>query len=166
MKQNGGYWAALCVGLFVGIGIYTFQYASGFSYFRTDARACLNCHIMGPQFDAWQKASHHTSATCVDCHLPQDFPDKYIAKSDNGYRHSKGFTFQDFHEPIVISKRGAAILQENCVRCHAAMVHDIQPSNKKDDSFRCVHCHSAVGHGERVGMGRFEERHTQEENKK
>ena len=156
MTKTKGTWAALMVGLFAGVGIYTFQYAEGFSYFKTDARSCLNCHIMNPSFDSWQKASHHTSASCVECHLPQTFPAKYIAKSDNGYRHSKGFTFQDFHEPIFISKGGAKILQDNCVRCHGALVHDLTPADGKDASFQCVHCHSSVGHGERVGMGRYE----------
>ena len=42
------------------------------------------------------------TASCVDCHLPHDFVGKYLAKADNGYHHSKGFTLQDFHEPILI----------------------------------------------------------------
>jgi cytochrome c nitrite reductase small subunit len=162
MRITGLGWMAVAVGVFAGIGLFTFHYAEGFSYFKTDSRACLNCHIMGPWFDAWQKASHHTSATCVDCHLPQTFPAKYIAKSDNGYRHSKGFTFQDFHEPIVISKSGSKILQNNCVRCHRDMVHDIRPT-EKDPSFQCVHCHATAGHGSRAGMGRYEHPSPQEE---
>ena len=65
------------------------------------------------------------SARCVDCHLPHEFVPKYIAKADNGYRHSKGFTFMDFHEPIMITPRNARTLQENCLRCHGDFVHDI-----------------------------------------
>lgn len=164
MKRIGRLWAAVAVGVLAGLGLFTFHYAEGLSYFRSDARACLNCHLMQPQFDSWQKASHHTAASCVDCHLPQTFPAKYIAKSDNGYRHSKGFTFQDFPEPIVISKSGARILQENCLRCHDAMVHDLTLANPRDASFRCVHCHASVGHGERTGMGRWEPISLREEN--
>ena len=61
-----------------------------------------------------------STATCRTHFVP-----KYIAKADNGYRHSKGFTFMDFHDPIMIKPRNAAILQENCLRCHGDFVHDI-----------------------------------------
>lgn len=137
--------------------MYTFHYGEGLSYFSKNPQACVNCHIMQPQFDSWQKASHHTSATCVDCHLPHGIISKYIAKADNGYRHSKGFTLQDFHEPILMSPQNKKILQENCMRCHDAMVHGLVGSGKSDSkSLNCTHCHSGVGHGERAGMGRFE----------
>lgn len=152
-------WLVLVIlgGLFIGVGLATFRYGEGLSYFSKDPKACVNCHIMQPQFDSWQKASHHTVASCVECHLPHNTIEKYIAKADNGYRHSKGFTFQDFHEPIMISNRNSKILQENCLRCHDGMVHGLAVSIKADPkAVGCVHCHSTVGHGEKTGMGRFE----------
>ena len=93
---------AVTFGVMVGLGLFTFRYAEGMSYFSTDPRACANCHIMNDQYASWTKAPHHGAATCVDCHLPHDFVGKYLAKASNGYHHSKGFTFQDFHEPIQI----------------------------------------------------------------
>jgi cytochrome c nitrite reductase small subunit len=141
-------------GVLLGVGGYTFRYAEGLSYFSADPRACVNCHIMQPQYDSWQKASHHTVATCVDCHLPHDFVGKYLAKADNGYHHSKAFTLQNFHEPIMITPRNAAILQANCVDCHEATVHTMGAGATTDpEAIRCVHCHRHVGHGERVGLG-------------
>jgi cytochrome c nitrite reductase small subunit len=86
------------LGVLLGIGGTTFNYAEGLSYLSTDPAACANCHIMQPQYDAWQKASHHTAATCADCHLPPGFPEKYVAKAENGWNHSKAFTLQDFPE--------------------------------------------------------------------
>jgi cytochrome c nitrite reductase small subunit len=72
----------------------------------------------------------------------------------NGYHHSKGFTFQDFHEPILITPYNAAILQENCLRCHADLVHDQLAGATTDrDAILCVHCHRDVGHGEAAGLG-------------
>jgi cytochrome c nitrite reductase small subunit len=107
-----------------------------------------------PQFDSWQKASHHTVATCVDCHLPHDFVGKYIAKAENGWNHSKAFTLQDFPEPIKITPKNADILQANCIQCHDGFVHEIlRGSRSEDASIRCVHCHRSVGHGEIVGLG-------------
>src|SRR5690606_24278392 len=90
----------VALGVFAGVGLVTFDHAEGLSYFSTDPAACANCHIMQPQYDSWQNSSHHTVATCVDCHLPHDFIGKYRAKAENGYHHSVGFTFQNFHEPI------------------------------------------------------------------
>lgn len=145
---------ALPVGLVLGMGGYTFQYAEGLSYFSTDPRACMNCHIMRPQFDSWQKSSHHTAARCVDCHLPHTLVAKYLAKAENGYHHSKGFTFQDFHEPIMIKAKNSRILQDNCLACHRDMVHDLVAGSTTDaHALRCVHCHQGVGHGEPAGLG-------------
>jgi cytochrome c nitrite reductase small subunit len=139
-------------GVLLGLSGFTFNYAEGWSYLSSDPLACVNCHIMRPQYDAWQKASHHAVATCADCHLPADFPEKYIAKAENGWNHSKAFTLQNFHEPIVITPKNAEILHANCLRCHADMVHYLSLSST-EGSPRCVHCHITVGHGVPLGLG-------------
>lgn len=144
----------MAFGVFVGVGAYTFRYAEGLSYFSTDPAACANCHIMQSQYDSWQKSSHHAVAKCIDCHLPHDFIGKYIAKAENGYHHSKGFTFQDFHEPIMIKPKNGQILQDNCLACHGEFVHELVAGATTDpNSIRCVHCHASVGHGPRTGLG-------------
>ncbi len=152
-----GKWAillAVTLGLAAGVGSYTFRYAEGLSYFSTNPAACVNCHIMQPQYDAWQKSSHHAVAKCIDCHLPHAFIPKYLAKAENGYRHGERFTTQNFVEPIFVQAAGRKILQDNCVRCHQLLAHDIAtgPRGKLDD-LTCVHCHAGVGHGERAGLG-------------
>ncbi|MEW5764219.1 MAG: cytochrome c nitrite reductase small subunit [Acidobacteriota bacterium] len=140
--------AALLVGVAAGVGFFTFGYAEGLSYFSQDPAACRNCHIMNDSFDSWQKSGHHGAAACVDCHLPHGFVEKYLAKAENGYHHSRGFTLQDFHEPIRIKEKNAGILQENCVRCHGELVHDLVASaSARAGGVRCVHCHADVGHG-------------------
>lgn len=144
--------AALLLGLVVGVGMFTFDYGEGLSYFSHDPLACKNCHIMNDQYESWAKAGHHQAAVCLDCHLPHKTIPKLIAKAENGYWHSKGFTFQDFHEPIIIKPRNAYILQENCLACHGDFVHDIVAGSKTaDDAVTCVHCHRGVGHGARMG---------------
>lgn len=137
-----------------GMGAVTFRYAEGFSYLSSEPEVCINCHIMQPQYDGWQKASHHAVARCVDCHLPEAFFAKYVAKAENGYRHAKEFTAGTFAEPITIQARGRQILQGNCVRCHADLVAELnQGSPDGPGQVECVHCHSTVGHGEKAGLG-------------
>lgn len=140
--------AASTIGLFAGVGTYTFYYAEGLSYFSNDPRACVNCHVMRDHFDGWLKSPHHAVATCNDCHTPIDFIPKYLSKAENGFWHSKGFTLQDFHEPIMIRPKNSVVLQENCVRCHQRFVAEINAhagdAQKMSD---CVSCHRDVGHG-------------------
>ena len=148
---------AVLIGALLGLGGFTFQYGEGLSYFSNDPAACVNCHIMQPQYDSWQKASHHTVAACIDCHLPHDFVPKWIAKAENGYLHSRAFTFQDFHEPIVIRERNAEILRENCVACHGDLMHQsLALASSEREPVNCIHCHKSVGHGETTGLGRMD----------
>jgi cytochrome c nitrite reductase small subunit len=148
-KING--WVLLLAGLvgFVfGLGCYTVYYAEGLSYLSNDPKACANCHIMRDQYEGWQKASHHAAATCNDCHVPYDLVGKYFAKAENGYHHSKAFTLQDFHEPIMIKEKNSAILQQNCRRCHSEFVSQTTMTlHTNADKLDCVHCHQSVGHG-------------------
>src|SRR5262249_2526691 len=140
----------LCVlaGVALGAGAYTVRYAEGFSYLSNDPKACVNCHIMRARFDGWQKASHHAVATCNDCHVPHETIPKYLVKAENGLWHSKGFTLQDFPEPIRIRPVSLNILEINCVRCHLDLVNDILGhGSTATERFDCVHCHAAVGHG-------------------
>lgn len=140
----------LCVslGILLGLGSYTFWYAQGGSYFSSDPKACVNCHVMREQYDSWQKASHHAHATCVDCHLPHEGLAKWVAKAENGFWHSTRFTLQDFHEPIMIHDKNARILQDNCLTCHKDLTADLSRHGAfADGSNQCVRCHRGVGHG-------------------
>lgn len=156
-------WSSLTMsvvfGAFAGAGSLTFYSAKGTAYLSDDPKVCVNCHIMREQYAGWQQASHHAVATCNDCHLShKNLLAKLIVKASNGYAHSRAFTMQDFAEPIRIKPHNAVVLEENCLRCHAALIEDITahgtlgvPSdpNLKADLFGCVRCHQEVGHGPR-----------------
>ena len=145
---------AISVGVILGLGGFTFYYGEGHSYLSKNPEACVNCHIMNPQYDSWQKASHHTAATCAQCHLPHSFPDKYISKAENGFNHSKAFTLQNFHEPIAITAKNSRILQENCIYCHSQITENLtHGTTTHANAVSCVHCHRTVGHGEPLGLG-------------
>lgn len=135
-------------GVLFGLGLFTFGYARGTSYFSDNPQTCVNCHIMREQFDAWSHSSHARVATCNDCHTPHDFPMKYIVKGINGFNHSVAFTLGNFPEPIRIRNFNADIVQNNCVECHqtlVSLVHD----DRANQELRCISCHGNVGHGTR-----------------
>lgn len=156
----------MIAGIGLGVGLFTLYYANAFSYLGSNPKTCANCHIMHPQYDSWQRSSHHAAAGCVDCHLPHDLVGKYVAKSLNGYHHSKAFTLQNFHEPIRIKAGNSKILQDNCVRCHRDMVSGLITCRfGKGDIPRCVQCHWTSGHGETAGLGGPEDNEINERNK-
>lgn len=149
------------IGSFLGATAYTAHYAKATSYLSDDPRACVNCHVMNDQYNAWSSSSHHSKATCNDCHVPHDSVlSKYLVKAEHGYRHSKGFTFNDFHEPIRMTPGSRTVVIDNCVRCHDAMTHDIRLSaggrgsgvgsgvnSEGGNAVDCIHCHASVAHG-------------------
>jgi len=130
------------VGAALGLGLYTFVYAQGYSYFSNDPAACANCHVMREYFDSWQRSSHHANAVCNDCHTPHALVGKYLTKAENGWNHSLRFTLQDFPDPIRIRPANAGKLRANCLRCHLDMASQMPEED-------CVRCHAGVGHGPR-----------------
>lgn len=143
---------SMLLGVFIGLGSYTFVYAQGASYLSNDPRACANCHVMREHYDGWQKSSHHAHATCNDCHTPHEFLPKYLSKLENGFLHSKAFTLMDFHEPIRIRGINLERLNHNCVSCHQEMVSEIDRSGSLHtggEVFNCIRCHADTGHGPR-----------------
>lgn len=146
------------LGSFAAAVGYTAHYASATSYLSDDPAACINCHVMNDHHAGWERGPHHAVATCNDCHVPHDsLLSKYLVKAEHGYRHSKGFTFQDFHEPIQLTPGSRQVVIENCVRCHDAMTHEIRQSasgsgpsagsRPAPGDLDCIHCHAAVAHG-------------------
>jgi len=62
----------------------------------------------------------------------------------------------NFPEPIRIKPGNSKVLENNCLRCHGALVSDITahgtlgvPTDpvQKADLYGCVRCHQGVGHG-------------------
>lgn len=152
--RKTGFILATLTGMLAGLGFFVFNFGEGFSYFSEDPSTCINCHVMQPHYDSWQKNVHHAFATCNDCHMPADsLVDKMIAKSVNGWNHSKAFTLDNYPEPIRITAYNAEILQANCLRCHQDLVDTITfPHAGLGDpkhAVSCVSCHQDVGHGAR-----------------
>jgi cytochrome c nitrite reductase small subunit len=136
------------IGIFLGASGFTFYSGRAASYLSNEPQVCVNCHVMREHFDGWQKASHHSFATCNDCHMPHDFIGKWMTKASNGYHHSIAFTYWIFRDPIRIKPGNAEILNANCLVCHRNFVGEITAHRVVDDSeLYCVRCHEGVGHG-------------------
>ena len=136
--------SGIVAGISLGIGIYLFWYAKGYSYLSHESTACINCHVMKEQFDSWMKASHHTIAQCNDCHLSGNLVSQLKTKMLNGFSHSLAFTLQNFHEPIRIKKRNRKVVESSCRNCHTPLLEASGMHGGKD--MFCLGCHGQVGH--------------------
>lgn len=149
-------WAKLALmvlfGGIVGLSMFTVTYAEATSYLSDDPDACRNCHVMNDVHDAWARGPHHAVATCNDCHIPHDFPAKYVVKAMNGWNHSLAFTLQDFPEPIRITPFNKTVALANCLVCHGDFVSLVnhQGQSELED---CTRCHASIGHDE-IGVGK------------
>lgn len=141
------------------IGFYTFYNAKGASYLSNASESCNNCHIMNEVYNDYLAAPHskkvkgEARATCVDCHLPHSFVNKWIAKAQSGLGHAYAFTFKLDKLPtnLTANEKSKKMVQDNCIRCHAdyasAAINATTMTNPhKDSSLSCVSCHNGVGH--------------------
>lgn len=135
---------AVAVGALLGSSLFVLDYAEGLSYLSDDPAACANCHVMRPQYEAWQRSAHAAVATCNDCHTPHALIRKYVTKARNGWNHSTAFTLENFREPIRIKPANLAVVEENCRGCHEALVSEILGHG--DDQIVCTRCHRDAGH--------------------
>ena len=161
--------AVTLVGAAGGLGLYTFGMARGYSYLTNDPGACANCHIMSEHFGAWMKGSHHSVATCNDCHTPHDLVGKYTVKARNGFWHSFYFTTGRYPDPLRITESNRVVTEQACRYCHAeitdAIDHEAASSATRDrvrtatalpaattsgakaaEPISCIRCHRYVGH--------------------
>lgn len=146
LQGAAGWFFAVTLGCFVGIGVFTFVYARGASYLTDDPQACVNCHVMRPQYDGWVKSSHRMGAVCNDCHTPEGLVPKYASKAFNGFLHAAAFTTGHFPDEIQIKPHMRAITERACLKCHAEIVQAINVSDDRAGQLSCVRCHRNVGH--------------------
>jgi cytochrome c nitrite reductase small subunit len=137
---------AVLIGLAVGLAAYTFLYAKGGSYLTNDPAACANCHVMQNHYDAWLKSSHHSVATCNDCHTPPGLVPKYLVKLENGAHHSWAFTTGRFPDNIMITNRDMKVAEKACRKCHSEITAAIDHAHGLGANTNCIRCHESVGH--------------------
>jgi cytochrome c nitrite reductase small subunit len=146
---------AIASGLLFGLLAYIFYISNAVSYMSDDPRACINCHVMNPQYASWTHSAHREYATCNDCHVPQNnILNKYFFKAKDGLRHATMFTLRLEPQVIRIKEEGSDVVQTNCIRCHNDLITDNQMLIKtsefdhfRTDGRKCWECHREVPHG-------------------
>ena len=142
--------------IMIGLFGYVVNASNMASYLSEDPKVCINCHVMNTQYATWQHSSHRESATCVQCHLPQDsFIDKMIAKSRDGFNHSVAMTFGTYDNSIRVSDDAAKRIQNSCISCHrelvSQMIENTKSYKKNSGSSQvdrnCWDCHRSTPHG-------------------
>lgn len=152
--RKWGMAAAISMGAFLGLGFYVLKLSNASSYLSDDPKACINCHVMMPQYLTWNKSSHREVASCNDCHVPQDNVfNQYYFKAMDGLYHSTIFTLRAEPEVIKAREASAEVIQNNCIRCHDARItdpklmatvvdHEVHRTDRT-----CWECHREVPHG-------------------
>ena len=147
-------WLYVMGGLLGGILAFNIYISKAWSYLSDDPKACVNCHIMAPQYATWNHSSHRERATCNDCHVPHDNVfRKYFFKAKDGARHATMFTLHMEPQVIFIHEAGQEVVKENCIRCHGDLLTDsklstqtaFQVHSKTDRN--CWECHRETPHG-------------------
>jgi cytochrome c nitrite reductase small subunit len=131
-----------------------FKLSNAISYLSDDEHACINCHVMTPQYATWFHSSHRERAKCNDCHVPHDnIFRKYFFKASDGLRHSFMFTFNLEPQVIRIKEAGKSVTQENCIRCHKNQIENVSintitlKNSLEGKGHLCWDCHREVPHG-------------------
>jgi cytochrome c nitrite reductase small subunit len=146
--------ATVLVGAIFGLGIYLTKLSNAASYLSDDPQACVNCHIMTPQYITWKHSSHREVAHCNDCHVPHDnVVSKYFFKAKDGLYHASIFTLRAEPQVIRALEPSVDVIQANCVRCHQDQVTDakmfsmVEKHQEARTGRTCWECHREVPHG-------------------
>jgi len=138
---------AAAIGLLAGIAIFGVKYSAMTSYLSSDPKACVNCHVMQPEYDAWSRGPHRSVATCDDCHLPHDnVVAKYSVQIQDGILHGYKFTTDSYPTNIKIRDSSLQVVNSTCLSCHGTMTSSLHEPLKPGETITCTHCHQNVGH--------------------
>ncbi|MGH1362582.1 MAG: cytochrome c nitrite reductase small subunit [Calditrichia bacterium] len=144
----------LLSGIITGLAFFIAWIANVGSYLTDDPRACVNCHVMTPQYITWSHSSHKDVTTCNDCHVPQDNVFKtYLFKAKDGLYHASIYTLRAEPQAIVMHEAGRTAVQNNCIRCHGDQVTDARTASQVEGHAAsrlertCWDCHRETPHG-------------------
>jgi cytochrome c nitrite reductase small subunit len=117
--------------------------ARGLSFLSDDPKACVGCHVMETQYEAWFHAPHRGVTTCNDCHLPNGNPAaKWLEKARAGAKDTIKFWAGAHAVNVKAAESTKAVVQANCLRCHSEVAREI----RKGGGENCSSCHRNTSH--------------------
>ncbi|UXP34177.1 cytochrome c nitrite reductase small subunit [Reichenbachiella agarivorans] len=144
----------LVCGLMAGLGFYVLRVSNAVSYLSDDPKACINCHVMTPEYITWDHSSHQSVTVCNDCHVPHNnVVNKYYFKAMDGLYHASIYTMRMEPQTITMREPSQHVVQNNCIRCHMDQVTDAKMSawvenhEQNRTSRACWECHRETPHG-------------------
>lgn len=146
------------LGLIAGLIFFILYISKAHSYLSDNPKACINCHVMAPEYSTWAHSSHGRNTVCNDCHVPHDnFVRKYYFKAMDGLRHATIFSWRAEPQVITMLKPGQTVVQENCIRCHDDLNSVVGTAvtakqARHGDGKLCWDCHKDVPHGTKRGL--------------
>ncbi len=99
---------------FVIVGTATYR---GVSYMDSPNFCGQSCHVMAPQWAAYQE-SPHSHVECVQCHVGSGFK-SYVHAKINGTKQLVEVTFHDWPTPIRANLNTLRPARETCEACHS-----------------------------------------------
>lgn len=141
----------LMFGAAAGTGVFLLHISRATSYLSDASETCMNCHVMTTQYLTWQHSSHARVAACNDCHVPHTSMAAHWAfKAKDGLWHATVFTMRWEPQVIRLSRGAIPVVEENCRRCHAAVIEDVSLRG---------HARASHGAGQEKGTGTFSAKH-------
>ncbi|MDR3087960.1 MAG: NapC/NirT family cytochrome c [Azoarcus sp.] len=168
-------WRIKLVGLWAVAGVFVLGilFWAGFNTMMNETNTeafCISCHEMQSNYREYQDTVHHTNrsgvrATCPDCHVPQEFVPKMVAKvkaSADLWHSILGSidTPEKFNaKRQLLAEREWRRMQANnsqeCRNCHDTNSFDygVQSYRSADQHMEglekgqtCIDCHKGIAH--------------------
>jgi nitrate/TMAO reductase-like tetraheme cytochrome c subunit len=95
------------------VGTSTYE---GVSYMDSAQFCGTSCHVMRPQWVAYQH-SPHAHVACVECHVGSGFK-SYVRAKMEGTRQLVEVTFHNYPRPITVALSGLRPARATCEQCH------------------------------------------------
>lgn len=136
-------WVLVVLVILMAVFAFVFFGPPGVAEVVAEPEFCARCHVMEPQYQAWQQSQHDFMDTCNECHLPNDgFIEHWFWDGVVGVRDVVKWNLNLVPEHIEARERSKDWIQENCRRCHGEIMTDVHPP---DDRW-CWECHRESYH--------------------
>ena len=158
--------AIVAVAAFIGLGLYMLKLSNAASYLSDDPQACVNCHLMTPQYLTWTHSSHREVAHCNDCHVPHDWTAK-MGRKMQASKEVWGKIFGSIDTPEKFEAMRLQLAQNEwkrlkannsleCRNCHDYDYMDFTRQSKRATDAHstylargertCIDCHKGIAH--------------------